>query len=242
MRAVEIPHVPQRGDRPRAARAPRCSSTRVGRMLLTATCHNALWRLRQRREQGRRWWRSPRSTTCRSSRAIPFGDLVFSGERPRPLKAFDKTGIVLQCSSLGALRRPGLQPRLGQRRALAGRGRAAEGLHATRPARACRSSPWPSSWSRARSTSTSSSSGSRSGTSVEASRHEILRTFPKGTRVSRPEGGFVLWVQLPEPYDGLELQRQAAAVGRQDPPGRAVLGDQGIQPLRPHRPAGTRSR
>jgi DNA-binding transcriptional MocR family regulator len=49
--------------------------------------------------------------------------------------------------------------------------------------------------------------------SVEASRQEILATFPKGTRVSRPDGGFVLWVQLPDTYDGVEVQRQAFAAG-----------------------------
>jgi DNA-binding transcriptional MocR family regulator len=48
---------------------------------------------------------------------------------------------------------------------------------------------------------------------VEASRQEILRSFPTGTRVSRPDGGFVLWVQLPEPYEGVVLQRKAAAAG-----------------------------
>ncbi len=36
-----------------------------------------------------------------------FGDLVFSGERPKPLKAFDKTGLVLQCSSLAHYVAPG---------------------------------------------------------------------------------------------------------------------------------------
>ncbi|QUX95601.1 PLP-dependent aminotransferase family protein [Marinomonas sp. CT5] len=29
-------------------------------------------------------------------------------------------------------------------------------------------------------------------------RHEILESFPKGTMVSKPQGGFVLWVSLPE--------------------------------------------
>ena len=33
----------------------------------------------------------------------------------------------------------------------------------------------------------------------------VTRTFPAGTRVTRPSGGFVLWVQLPESVDSLEL-------------------------------------
>jgi DNA-binding transcriptional MocR family regulator len=47
--------------------------------------------------------------------------------------------------------------------------------------------------------------------SVEATRAEVLRAFPAGTRVSEPEGGFVLWIQLPDRYNGLEIQRRAAA-------------------------------
>jgi DNA-binding transcriptional MocR family regulator len=33
----------------------------------------------------------------------------------------------------------------------------------------------------------------------------VTRAFPMGTRVTRPAGGFVLWVQLPETVDSLEL-------------------------------------
>jgi DNA-binding transcriptional MocR family regulator len=49
--------------------------------------------------------------------------------------------------------------------------------------------------------------------SVEAARHEVLRLFPEGTRVSEPEGGFVLWVQLPDPLDGVAIRRRATAAG-----------------------------
>jgi DNA-binding transcriptional MocR family regulator len=41
----------------------------------------------------------------------------------------------------------------------------------------------------------------------------VLRTFPKGTRVSKPEGGFVLWIQLPDGYDGVDVYRKAATAG-----------------------------
>jgi DNA-binding transcriptional MocR family regulator len=41
----------------------------------------------------------------------------------------------------------------------------------------------------------------------------VVRCFPAGTRVTRPSGGFVLWVQLPEVVDSLELYRQALKVG-----------------------------
>ena len=37
----------------------------------------------------------------------------------------------------------------------------------------------------------------------------ISQYFPEGTRVTRPAGGFVLWVELPKRVDSLELYRKA---------------------------------
>ena len=42
-------------------------------------------------------------------------------------------------------------------------------------------------------------------------RAAITRSFPEGTAVSRPQGGFVLWVQLPEDISGTRLFHQARA-------------------------------
>ena len=44
-------------------------------------------------------------------------------------------------------------------------------------------------------------------------RDAIARWFPPGTRVSNPEGGVVLWVELPEGADGLVLFREALDEG-----------------------------
>ncbi|MBN2388491.1 MAG: PLP-dependent aminotransferase family protein [Anaerolineales bacterium] len=41
----------------------------------------------------------------------------------------------------------------------------------------------------------------------------VLHHFPSETRVTRPGGGFVLWVQLPEKVDSLELYKQALESG-----------------------------
>jgi len=43
----------------------------------------------------------------------------------------------------------------------------------------------------------------------------ISRYFPAGTRASRPQGSFMLWVELPEGFDALRLNR--------------ALQDQGVQ-------------
>ncbi len=41
----------------------------------------------------------------------------------------------------------------------------------------------------------------------------ITRFFPNGVNVTRPEGGYVLWVELPEHVDSLELYRVALNAG-----------------------------
>ncbi|MBB5392133.1 MULTISPECIES: PLP-dependent aminotransferase family protein [unclassified Herbaspirillum] len=51
-------------------------------------------------------------------------------------------------------------------------------------------------------------------------RHFVLRFFPAGTQVSEPEGGYVLWVELPAGADAMELYRRCLALGITVAPGR----------------------
>lgn len=44
---------------------------------------------------------------------------------------------------------------------------------------------------------------------VELMSNAVIRYFPSGVRLTRPSGGFVLWVQLPENVDSLELYKKA---------------------------------
>ena len=48
---------------------------------------------------------------------------------------------------------------------------------------------------------------------VSAYRQRILQHFPAGTTVTRPQGGFLLWVALPTPRDPLWLMRAAREIG-----------------------------
>ena len=41
----------------------------------------------------------------------------------------------------------------------------------------------------------------------------VLRFFPSGTRISSPQGGYVLWVQMPERVDSMRLYQAALARG-----------------------------
>jgi DNA-binding transcriptional MocR family regulator len=44
---------------------------------------------------------------------------------------------------------------------------------------------------------------------VENVRQAIAKYFPPGTRICRPAGGYMLWIELPPGVDGLKLHRAA---------------------------------
>jgi DNA-binding transcriptional MocR family regulator len=50
-------------------------------------------------------------------------------------------------------------------------------------------------------------------------RYAIASEFPDGTRITRPSGGFVLWIELPKPVDGTELFEKSLAEGVSVTPG-----------------------
>lgn len=47
----------------------------------------------------------------------------------------------------------------------------------------------------------------------------VMKYFPEGTRVAQPQGGFVLWVELPAGVDSFELARRALKAGVSVAPG-----------------------
>ena len=46
---------------------------------------------------------------------------------------------------------------------------------------------------------------------TERMRSAVARSFPEGTAISRPQGGFVLWVQLPDGISGTRVFQRARA-------------------------------
>jgi DNA-binding transcriptional MocR family regulator len=57
----------------------------------------------------------------------------------------------------------------------------------------------------------------------------IAHTFPEGTKLTRPAGGFVLWVELPEKVSALELHRRALAENISIAPGPMFSAKQSFQ-------------
>ena len=137
-----------------------------------------------------------------------YGDLGFAPDRPRVVKAFDKKGLVILCSSFSKTLAPGyrigwimpgrFQPEIERLKtactiatATAPQLAVAEFLgnggydhHLRRIRRINMRQIWLMT-------------------------RTISKFFPKGTAVSRPAGGFVLWVELPEYVDSLKLYELA---------------------------------
>jgi DNA-binding transcriptional MocR family regulator len=210
IKALEVPHVPHRGIDLDLIRAG-LRRHRIKGMVVNVTCHNPL---------GDSATEAAKAELVQFAtdhdiaiiEADTFGDLLFNGERPSVLKAFDTAGIVLQCSSLAHYVAPGFN--LGW-------------VHAGRWQPEIERLKGFTNFASARLPQLAMAEFLESGglekhlkrlrvalwKSVEATRQEILQRFPAGTRVSRPEGGFVLWVQLPAGHDGEDIQRRAAAAG-----------------------------
>jgi DNA-binding transcriptional MocR family regulator len=223
IRALEVPHVARVGlDLDMLAAAAK--KHRLKAMILNVTCHNPLGDCVTDAHKEEIVAFAERHDVA-IIEADTFGDLVFSGERPRTLKAFDRSGMVLQCSSLAHYLAPGFnlgwanagrwQPEVARLKGVTNIAPArlpqlalAEFLESggfEKHLKQLRVALWRS---------------------VETARQLVLSLFPAGTRVSRPEGGFVLWIQLPDGYDGVDVQRRAARVGIHILPG-AVFSPSG---------------
>ena len=132
------------------------------------------------------------------------GEIYFGEKRPMVCKAFDTKGLVMLLSSFSKDISPGF--RIGW--VAPGRYRAeVEWLKFTISA----SSPTLPQMAIARFLESGGYDQHMRRIRREYARNvrlmsdAVMRYFPVGTRLTRPSGGFVLWVQLPENVDSLEL-------------------------------------
>jgi DNA-binding transcriptional MocR family regulator len=139
-----------------------------------------------------------------------FGDLYFGHERPVPIKAWDRGGNVIYCSSFTKTLAPAL--RLGW---MSG------GRYHDRLERLKVSNTYVSSALLQATLADCLVSGLYA-RQIKQLRHQlagqcrrlreaVLREFPLGTRVAEPPGGMLLWVQCPEGIDTLRLLQTALA-------------------------------
>jgi DNA-binding transcriptional MocR family regulator len=137
-----------------------------------------------------------------------YGDLHFGERRPKPLKAWDTDGRVLLCSSFGKSLAPSLRV-----------GWCAPGRYLERVRRLKFTNTLGTPVVLQKTVSDFLRNGGYDHhlrsirrayqQQVHLFSQAILRHFPTGTRLSRPEGGFVLWIELPPGFDTLRLHHDA---------------------------------
>ena len=147
-----------------------------------------------------------------------YGDLSFDGTRPRPAKAFDDRGNVLLCGSFSKTLAPGY--RVGWIAA----GRFQEAIERRKFAHVV-ASPTPTQMAIAELLGEGGYDRHlrrlRRALALQSERYRdaIAEAFPPGTRISRPQGGFVLWVELAPSSDGVDIQQRAIERGIAVAPG-----------------------
>ena len=147
-----------------------------------------------------------------------YGDLAFSEHRPRTAKAFDRKGLVMVCGSFSKTVSAGL--RVGWIHTDRYRVKIEELKLITSIA--------TSSLSQYVIASFLESGGYdrhvrhlRTGfqEQVRAISSAVAKYFPEGTRMTRPAGGYVLWIELPKRVDSIRLYRAALEEGISISPG-----------------------
>jgi DNA-binding transcriptional MocR family regulator len=147
-----------------------------------------------------------------------YGDLCFASQRPWPIKAFDTTGNVMLCSSFSKSLSPSL--RIGF--VAAGRYRPALALQktitsgGTNPITQHVLAEYLDSSAYERHLRGLRRSCEQQ---VERMRQAVTRHFPAETRMTQPQGGFVLWLELPEEIDATALHEKAVTQGLAFVPG-----------------------
>jgi DNA-binding transcriptional MocR family regulator len=147
-----------------------------------------------------------------------YGDLVYAPSRPRAIKSWDTRGQVLLCSSVSKTIAPGL--RVGW--AIPGRwlpevrylklvsSMASASLPQIAVAEYLAHGGYDRHLRAAR-------------LAYRQSRDRLLdlvaKHFPRDTRITRPGGGFVAWLELPKGADSMDLYRRALAEGISIAPG-----------------------
>lgn len=154
-----------------------------------------------------------------------YAELYFGLRRPPPAKAFDAQGWVMHCSSMSKSLAPGY--RLGW--AAAGRfARSVEKLKLS----STLSVAVPSQLAVLRYLQEGGYDkhlrALRATLAAQQQRalRAIARHFPPGVRVTQPEGGYFLWLELPPAVDALALHRLALSQNISIAPGPLFSADQ----------------
>lgn len=156
--------------------------------------------------------------TFMNQRKIPIiendihGDLYFDSQRPSTLQSFDKTGMVLYCNSFSKTLSPGL--RIGWtvpgafldrvRQLKINTGIASPGITQHVVAKYLKGGSYERHLRNLRSTLKNQ---------VQSVILSVAGNFPEGTRITAPQGGLMLWIEMAGNVDGLKVFHAAMERG-----------------------------
>ena len=146
-----------------------------------------------------------------------YAELRFDGTLP-PVKAFDRKGLAMHCGSFSKSLAPGYRVGWcapGRYRAAVERAKLSTSIATSVPAQEgiaefLRQGGFDRHLRRLRRTFAAQ---------LERYRAAIEAAFPPGTRVSTPEGGYFLWVEMPPRFDAMALYARAVKEGISVAPG-----------------------
>jgi DNA-binding transcriptional MocR family regulator len=226
LKAVEIPSCPRDGmDLDALERVLR--SRRIAAALVVANFSNPLGCLMPDANK-------ERLVGMLAAREVPlieddlYGDLYFGQSRPRAAKSFDRRGLVLYCGSFSKTLAP------GWRTGWVAPGRFRERVSLLKFAQTVASA------SLQQLAFAEFLAGGYYERHLRSLRKAVAATmrsmgdavaahFPGGTRATRPDGGGVLWVELPDGIPALELHQRGLAAGIAIAPGPIFSARQGYE-------------
>lgn len=147
-----------------------------------------------------------------------YADLSFDAATPRAAKAYDRAGNVMLCGSFSKTLSPGLKvgwiepgrwrERVRMLKFVASGGQ--NELMELAVAELLESGGYERQLRQLR---------RRFESQVDAARGMIAESFPRGTRVTRPSGAYILWVELPRSCDSIALFERLLELGITIAPG-----------------------
>ncbi len=147
-----------------------------------------------------------------------YGELYFGETRPRPAKAFDTEGIVMHCSSFSKTLAPGYRVGWvagGRHTRQIMRNKLTTSLATPAPTQAAIAAYLEKGGFDRHLRHFRQALALQQGELLQA----IARYFPKGTRATRPAGGYFVWVELPAHIDTMKVHRAALDHGISIAPG-----------------------
>ena len=222
LRAIEVPADPRHGiDLDLLDRALRRHRPKA--VVAMTTCHNPLGSVMSETAKADLVALTAKHDTAVIEDAV-YAELLYDQAPQRAAKAFDKKGLVLFCGSFSKVLAPGL--RVGWIEA----GRFRDRVEVTKSITSLVTSTLPQL-----AVTELMESGfydryinrirTQIGDQTARYVHALSDAFPAGTRMTRPAGGNLVWVQLPDGLNGTILYRRARAHGNGIFPGEIFSAD-----------------